>query len=375
MVAISTAERSAQRCSAATCVAVADELAARGFCLVENLVDPAAFDRLASRLDADAAVMLSNHLGEGSHATDAGGHLALGLPRVQQWMPAALVANALVEQLASTILPDPFLAWVGGNTNLPGSGQQGLHSDATFCFETEDDAIAAGVSGWPQQSSQIIFQFSPREITTNNGATEIWPGSHADSRWAKLPVMQFSEQNAAAADPEFDAQALVAERRQMVIPSHMIIPRGAAVVRDLRCWHRGVPNKNVRPRHMLGVIYSAGYLHPTEGSHPQRLHTRLVNFNSAGCVFAEDLRPALSPEVHGVGPRRFLQFWNGAVDFFGNAKGDLLRFSDHDGVADHKGTWANASPRARYWQPSQEEYDAAASVVAQWQHATMAASL
>ena len=69
MVVISTAERSAQRCSATTCAAVAHELAARGFCLVENLVDPAELDRLAPRLDSDAAVMLSGHLGEGSHAT------------------------------------------------------------------------------------------------------------------------------------------------------------------------------------------------------------------------------------------------------------------------------------------------------------------
>ena len=268
VVALTAAERASSCCSLASCTAVAAAVAAAGWCTIENLVDPAELEALARRLDLDAAVKLQQ---QGRGDPDGEGHLALGLPRVADWLPPALAANPLVEQLAAAVLPDnAWLAWVGGKTNLPGSGEQDLHSDAAWAFQSAEEAAAGGGGGggggggaaaggsggggggwasWPQASSQVIFQFGGgRAIGPADGPTEIWPGSHADTRWAQFTAMQFSEAEAASAVPPFDFAALVATRRMARPPVQMLIPAGAAVVRDLRMWHRGMSNASSRPR-------------------------------------------------------------------------------------------------------------------------------
>jgi hypothetical protein len=375
MPTLSPAERLAGRCGHAACAEVARLLARDGHALVEGILEPGALAPFAARLDADAASMVRTLQGPDARTDPLGGlgtgHLALGLPRVGEWMPACLVANPLVEQLAAHCLgEDAYMAWVGGNTNLPGSREQTVHSDAAWAAPDAAQAAALGLGPWPDlPCSQLIFQFGARAIGAEDGPTEIWPGSHRDHRWAALPLMQFSAEAAKDAAPGFDAEALIEDRRRAMAggrPLRMEIPEGAAVLRDLRMWHRGMANRSRRPRHMLGVIYTAGYMHPVTGTHPGRRSDKLANFNAEHCVFAASCRSALAPPAPGVGPRRAMLFVDGEVDYYGNTAGDTRRFPDHDGAADHKGTFEEASPRARFWLPTRTEHTAVAGLIASW---------
>jgi hypothetical protein len=197
---VSAAERAAGRLDEATVASLVAELTASGHVLLHDALGEAHLDTLADRLDADAAhaaldpERLIRDRGEGQPF----GHIQLGLPR-DEMVSSALLSNAFIEQLAEAALgPGAFLGFFNGNTCLPDSGVQGLHSDAQWTWQTREAAEAAGQS-WPHMPTQVVFQFGVRDITEENGATEIWSGSNQDTRWAtgdqsSLEVQQDTEQ-------------------------------------------------------------------------------------------------------------------------------------------------------------------------------------
>jgi len=50
-----------------------------------------------------------------------------------------------------------------------------------------------------------------------------------------------------------------------------------------------------------------------------------------------------------------IEWLAGDVDHFGNAALDDAPDSDHNGKAEHKGSWESAAPRVRYWRPQASE--------------------
>ncbi len=39
-----------------------------------------------------------------------------------------------------------------------------------------------------------------------------------------------------------------------------ITPKGGLVIRDMRLWHRGVPNHSDHIRHMIATVYQVGWM-------------------------------------------------------------------------------------------------------------------
>lgn len=77
------------------------------------------------------------------------------------------------------------------------------------------------------------------DFTEENGATELWPGSHA------LPDLDAREASCAA-------------ERAALLPSVRIVAlAGSIVARDLRAWHRATANRTDAPRLMLSLSYAA----------------------------------------------------------------------------------------------------------------------
>jgi hypothetical protein len=339
MATVSAAERAAGRLQPGTVEALLSRLNAQGHALLEEALDPAQLDAMAQRLDAHAALAaldperLIRDRGEGQPF----GHIQLGLPR-DETVTADLLSNPFIEQLAEAALGQgAFLGFFNGNTCLPESGRQGLHSDAQWTWQTQEDAHAAG-QAWPHPPTQVVFQFGVRDITPHNGATEIWPGSNQDVRWAtgdqsSLEVQQDTEQvEHSTGEAGRFAHVVVARREEGAGPQRLLMPKGAIALRDreravpvphpsegspphrpqacksahyrprltvhtsffgcthrsiglsageARMWHNGMNNASSIPRHMLALIYSTACLHPETGNHPDR-HDRLVNFNPTG---------------------------------------------------------------------------------------------
>ena len=360
MATVSAAERRAGRLEPSTVAVLLERLAEDGHALLEGALDPAQLDAMALRLDAHAAhaaldpERLIRDCGEGQHF----GHIQLGLPR-DETVTAGLLSNPFIEQLAEAALGQgAFLGFFNGNTCLPDSGRQGLHSDAQWTWQTEQDARAAG-QAWPHAPTQVVFQFGVRDITPDNGAAEIWPGSNQDVRWctgdqSSLEVQQDTEQvEHSTGEAGRFAHVVVARREEGAGPERLLMPKGAIALRDPRMWHNGTNNESKLPRHMLALIYSTACLHPETGNHPDR-HDRLVNFNPTALMFSERAKPSMQAGTNSssFNVSKPIQWVGGDVDHFGNAKADNVPDSDHNGRAEHKGgPWDSGHPRVRYWCP------------------------
>ena len=94
-----------------------------------------------------------------------------------------------------------------------------------------DEVAAAQASQlWPPLTTTLSVGIAVDHVDTTNGAMEIWPGSHGDVAAAT-----------SSAGAEM-GEKLIVQRRREVPPTRLCIPKGAAVFRDARLWHRGVPN-------------------------------------------------------------------------------------------------------------------------------------
>ncbi|MBT5830691.1 MAG: hypothetical protein HOH77_10905, partial [Candidatus Latescibacteria bacterium] len=80
-----------------------------------------------------------------------------------------------------------------------------------------------------------VVNVFPMDVYEDNGCTEIWPGSHRVSGVI--------------------TDALVEARSAEVPPIPAVAPKGSVIVRDLRLWHRGVPNTSDEFRHMIAMIH------------------------------------------------------------------------------------------------------------------------
>ncbi len=320
------------------------EILMRGsrYCTIGNVIPTRALDVLQARMDYDAAHQsVELKWEERGVRSGAGGHLQMGVPRMAPFVPQEIVANPIIEQLAVALLGEPrevFLAFFNGNTNIPGSGTQLLHTDGGWDIRNEEEAAAAA-EPWPQPTANLVFNFSTDEIGPQNGPTELWPGTHMDPQFANDAISQRVE--------GISADQREAERRAVSPPVLNILPRGAVSVRDYRLWHRGTPNVDNRPRHMIALSYMrrTSYNEPAIGVKTHAgggVDGRFLFGAECTAAFSRDWwpKPAIARHIGNEGRNIYIN-WNVefappgvSVDHFGNTEGD---FSGND--------------RGNYWLP------------------------
>ena len=125
------------------------------------------------------------------------------------------------------------------NTAFPGSIKQNVHRDAGHIFPEIRSAVPPLL---------LVVNVALDDFTADNGATEIWPCSH-------LLV---------DADEEESATLKIPEERSKEHPSapKTTMTAGSVIVRDMRTWHRGMPNKTGQPRTMLMLVFYRQYFIP-----------------------------------------------------------------------------------------------------------------
>ena len=142
------------------------------------------------------------------------------------------------------------------NTAWPGCPIQHIHRDSS--------QLAPNTPSKPYKPSGIVVNIPLVDFTEENGATEVWPGSHltVDERKPERGEL---------------------ENRVVNLPSiRTLMPAGSVVVRDLRCWHRGMANNTTIQRVMIAQVYS---LKPSLGGLPTRQ------------IIPSEIWHALSPQV------------------------------------------------------------------------------
>ena len=231
-ITVQPKELAAGQLSAAHVKQAVDAIRVDGYVVLENVVNHEHLDILHERMDADSQVLINAEKWGGAGRLK--GHLQQGPPPYAPYIFRDIVANPYVVQVTQALLgPGLYNNFYNGNTNCPGSVTQPLHRDGAHLWP--DQAVA-------HPTTEVVVNISPQETTEANGSVELWPGSHLE-----VGEHHIDEEQEAA-------------RRKIAPPIRGNAKKGSILIRDMRLWHRGVPNTSDTPRHMIALIYRVHWL-------------------------------------------------------------------------------------------------------------------
>ncbi|KAG9104007.1 hypothetical protein FRC06_006271 [Ceratobasidium sp. 370] len=206
-----------------------------GIVAIEGIVGEHELDALNARMVLDAYKL--RDLKDGPYNYNRG--------NVQQDPPPEpglffkdVFLNPFALQVSNAALgPRPKMTFCSGNTALKATERQPVHTDADFAQPTVPFAL--------------VVNCGLVDMTPENGSTEIWLGTHT---MANLDAQDglHGDRASGRIKPE-----LMEERRKVSPPFQPVVPKGSIILRDLRLWHAGMPNKTDDPRVMLAQIHFA----------------------------------------------------------------------------------------------------------------------
>ena len=235
-IKVTDEEKHAEKMSEEKVGQAVDAIREQGYVVVEDIVDHAHLDVLKGRMDEDAERKIRcQHWGGAGRQP---GHLQHKPPPFAPYVFEDVVANPFVLQVTQSVLGDGlFNRFYSGNTNCPGSGTQPLHVDHVPLWRGLEK---------PHPAYNLVVNISPEDTTEDNGAVEIWPGTH----W-----MTVEPADRSVPGDRFPKD-VIEKRRSEVPPTRGSSKKGSALIRDIRLWHRGVPNPSDSPRNMIALIHS-----------------------------------------------------------------------------------------------------------------------
>jgi ectoine hydroxylase-related dioxygenase (phytanoyl-CoA dioxygenase family) len=155
-----------------------------------------------------------------------------GPNRYQMYLPFAppfadprVYENDIVLAVLEQVLgPDPACVYFASDTPLPGSDYQRVHSDTRLLFP--DQRLSLPCYG-------VVLNIPLVNVTEENGPLEIWPGgTHLWPGGGNIEAL---------------AEGMPSVRLTM--------HHGSVLLRDLRTWHRGTPNRSDCSRPHIALVY------------------------------------------------------------------------------------------------------------------------
>lgn len=162
-------------------------------------------------------------------------HIGMHLPVVPPFSDPQIVAHPIAVQIMEHAIGQDFhCSFYHSNTSYPGSEHQIVHRDWAPLFGSEMSV--------PHPAVALVLNVPLCDFTEENGSTEVWPGTH-------LIV-----DTAPSDGKDLDARAAM-------LPSiRTNVAAGSIILRDLRTWHRGMPNQADHARAMLAIVYQRSWL-------------------------------------------------------------------------------------------------------------------
>ena len=229
------------------------------FVVLHNAIDLGHIDALYEKFLEDRARLdrLAKPLGPGRGNQQ--------MPREPEYLFEDVMKNPLAAQVMGAV----YGSGVGcgmytTNTNLPGVGVQELHIDQRE--RRADDPV-----GYP--TNCFVMNVPLVDFTEENGATEVWPGTH-------VTPCSIGQRYVSAEEEE--------TRRKIRPPEIAVLLRGSALLRDIRIWHRGRANHTDIVRTMIGMItipYDAATMPRSTMANLGPFHESARDFFATGPVY------------------------------------------------------------------------------------------
>jgi hypothetical protein len=206
-----------------------------GFVAINDVIDYAHLDALREKMESDLEKVKALPVVPHNFVW---GNIQHDPPPQAEYVFRDVVANPFACQVTSTILgKGAFNNYMSGNSNVPGSRLQRVHVDAGQL--------------WPNLKvahpiARLAVNFALNDTAEENGAIELWPGSHLDTRKAVGQNLPLTDED-------------LTERRAIAPPISGNTQKGSFLLRDLRLWHRGTPNTSNETRFMIAMIHNMSW--------------------------------------------------------------------------------------------------------------------
>ncbi|KAL3464828.1 hypothetical protein BJX64DRAFT_275513 [Aspergillus heterothallicus] len=232
-ITLSATELATSKISSHNLQSAIEALHRDGLVVLANAVSSENLDKLNSRMTPEAKTLYaraSTHRNFGAKT----GNIQQEPVLENEYVFQDVVANPFALQVVECMFgPRPALRFYSANTAFKAEDRQPVHVDVNFDFPKVPWGYAVNIN--------LV------ETTPENGATEVWLGSHTDTTKEVL-------------DPQYAhkqvKEELLEERRKIgkggIQPA--CLPKGSLIIRDMRLWHAGMPNRSEEPRVMLVTI-------------------------------------------------------------------------------------------------------------------------
>lgn len=209
-----------------------------GFVVLSGLVDPEHIRVLREGMLADVERLLAR---PDRPFNWNPGNLQQNPPPNEPYLFRDVLVNDTVVAVTKAILgKGPTCAFYSGNTAMPSESRQPVHADSGQLWPDLDVAT-------PPYS--LVVNVPLVDMDERNGSTEIWPGTHLDT----TIVMQDGDITV--------PDSALEERRKACPPIQPAVKAGSFLIRDIRLWHAGMPNRTQNPRPMVAMIHNVGWWH------------------------------------------------------------------------------------------------------------------
>lgn len=208
-----------------------------GIIILENAINTSHLDALSELLGPEAEEVArdpDHHFNFGKETRN----MDQAPPLIPDLMFQDVWANPFACSILQNVLgPELVCHYANGNTALgPATGRQPVHSDID--------------KPHPLFPFAYVLNIALCDVSLENGATEIWVGTHRDSCVDQHTVTGNKHSEAGLTIK----QELLEARKQHSPPINPATKKGSLVIRDVRLWHAGVPNTTAKPRIMLAFV-------------------------------------------------------------------------------------------------------------------------
>ena len=209
----------------------ADRIRVDGYTVFEGLLTTAHVEAMY-----EAFVRLMQEHSQQESANRGANRFQMYLPFTAPFAETSVYENDRVLSVVEAVFgnanfanaPDSVTAactYFASDTPLPGSDYQPVHSDTRLLFPETPLSLP---------SYGLVLNIPLVTVTEENGPLEIWPGG--THLW-----------------PGGSDMAALAAKMQSV---RLKMKRGDVLLRDLRMWHRGTPNRSDHMRPNVALVYT-----------------------------------------------------------------------------------------------------------------------
>ncbi len=207
-----------------------------GFVILNGVVEIGHVDMLRDRMLEDLKALVAREDAPFNLNT---GNIQQDPPPFPPYLLRDVLMNDIVIAVSQAVLGRGIKnTMYSGNTALPSQERQPVHADTGHLWPRLEVA---------HPPVHLVINVPVVDTSPENGSTELWPGTHRDTtitagKDIKIPV------------------DVLEKRRTQVPPLQPTIPRGGVLIRDMRLWHAGMPNRTEKPRPMIALLYVPGWL-------------------------------------------------------------------------------------------------------------------